>query len=79
MADVKVKLNLKQINALMRSEKVQDIVNDEAQRIADRAGPDFEVAPSSHRYTARAFVQAANFKGMEAEARDKVLTRAVHG
>lgn len=74
-----VKLNLPGVNRLMRAEKVQEIVHAEAEKIAAAAGPEFEVADSLHRYTARSFVRAKGIEGMRQEARNKVLTRAAHG
>lgn len=56
MADVKLKLT--GLNKLMRSAPVQAKVNAEAGRMSARAGSKFRVAPSSHRYTARAFVES---------------------
>lgn len=57
MAD-KVKLNLRELNKLMRSAPVQAKVNAEGARMANRAGPKFRVTPSPHRWVARAFVEA---------------------
>ena len=76
---VKVKLNLQAINRLMSSEPVQKVVNQEGERIAQRAGAGFEYVASPHRWTARGFVQATSAAAMRAEARDKTLTRAVGG
>lgn len=77
MASVSVRLNLRGLNALMRSAPVQALVDERAKRIAAAAGPDFEVVSSPHKYTARAFVQPANGTGARQEARDKVLTRSL--
>lgn len=77
MANVRVVLKLRGLNQLMRSEPVQRVVNERAKRIAAAAGEDFEAVPKPHKWTARAYVQAKNARGMRAEARDKVLTRAV--
>ncbi len=55
--DLKIKLNLRQLNKLMRSQPVQSKVNAEAGRMSARAGDKFRVTPSPHRYTARAFVE----------------------
>lgn len=55
--DVRVKLKLTGLNKLMRSEPVQAKVNSEAARVAASAGGKFRVTPSTHRWTARAFVE----------------------
>ena len=73
-----VKTNIRGINQVMRSDGVQAVVLQAARRIRDRAGADlFEVAGRPHRWTARAYVQPISVEGARAEARDKVLTRAV--
>ena len=54
---VKVRLKLPGLNRLMRSAEVQSVVNAEAARIAHRAGSKYRMVPSSHRFTARAFVE----------------------
>lgn len=77
MGDVRVQLKLKGLNALMTSPAATSEVVRAAQKIQRAAGPDFEINVVPHRYTARAYVRAANARGMRAEARDKVLTRAV--
>lgn len=79
MANVMVKLNLRGINRLMTSDSVQGEVDRVGRGIAARAGSDFEYRSRRHRWTARGFVSAANAAGARAEARDKVLTRAVGG
>ncbi len=56
MAD-KVKLNMRELNKLMRSPKVQSEVNARAARISAAAGPKYRIVPSPHRYTARTFVE----------------------
>lgn len=55
--NVRVNIKLSQLNKLMRSQPVQAKVNAEAGRVAARAGGSFRVAPSPHRWTARAFVE----------------------
>lgn len=57
MSNPKVRLQLKGLNKLMRSEPVQQRVNAEAARRANRAGPKYRMVPSPHRYTARAFIE----------------------
>ncbi|RLP74353.1 hypothetical protein D9V32_13475 [Mycetocola tolaasinivorans] len=79
MANAKVKLNLRGINQLMTSREATSAVVRAAKRIQQNAGPDFEVNVVPHRYTARAYVRPANIEGAVAEAKDKKLTRAVHG
>lgn len=74
---VQVKLNIRGINAVMTSAPVADEVARRAYRIAGAAGPNFEMVVKPHRYTARAYVRAANDEGRKEEARDKKLTRAI--
>ncbi len=74
---VDVKLNLRGLNRLMTSQPVVAMVSERAARIARAAGPNFERVVRPHRYTARAFVRAANSEGAAEEARSKVLTRAL--
>ncbi|MCC2031828.1 hypothetical protein [Microbacterium allomyrinae] len=72
-----VKVNLRGLNQLMRSEPVQAIVDAEGRRIAAAAGPDFEYKPLPHRWMARGFVQPANARGAREQARNAVLERAI--
>lgn len=55
--DVRVKLRLAGLNRLMRSEPVQRKVNEEAARMAARAGDKFQMTPSPHKWVGRAFVE----------------------
>lgn len=76
--DVRVKLKLTGLNRLMRSAPVQAEVNKEAGRVAARAGSKFQVHPSTHRWTARAFVEAK--PGERINVADRLaLLRAVQG
>lgn len=72
-----VKLNLREINRIMSSEAAQRVVDEEGRAMSRRAGGDFEYVASPHKWTARGFVQPANFDGAKQEARDKRLTRAI--
>lgn len=77
MAGVDVRLMLRGINALMTSSAVTAEVVRAARKIQRAAGDDFEVNVVPHKYTARAYVRAANARGAREEARNKVLTRAL--
>lgn len=55
--DVRVRLNLRGINKLMRSAPVQAEVNAQAGRVSASAGNKFQVHPDPHRWTARAYVE----------------------
>lgn len=57
MSDPKVRLQLKGLNKLMRSDPVQGRLNAEGARRANRAGPKYRMVPSPHRYTARVFIE----------------------
>lgn len=60
MSDVNVKLSIKGVNALMRSKPVQAEVNKRAAKMAAAAGPKYRMVVSPHKWTARAFVSAAD-------------------
>lgn len=75
---VSVRLKLKGLNALMTSAPVVSEVVRRAQKIRDAAGENFEVNVVPHRYTARAYIRAANAEGAIEEARDKRLTAALN-
>lgn len=77
VADVNVRLKLRGLNALMTSREVTAEVVKAANKIQRAAGDDFEVNIVPHRYTARAYIRPKNARGARAEARDKVLTRAL--
>lgn len=74
---VRVKLNMKGLNALMTSRPVTAEVVRRAKKMRDAAGEDFEYNVVPHKWTARAFVRAANAKGAREEARSKVLERSI--
>lgn len=54
---VKVKLQLKGLNKIMRSDPVQAELNARAARVAAAAGPKYRITPRPHKYTARTFVE----------------------
>ena len=74
---VKVKLVLKGINRLMTSREVTAAVIREARRMASEAGENFEYDVSPHRYTARAYIRAANAAGAKEQQENAVLERVV--
>ena len=77
-SDVNVRLNLRGLNRLMRSDPVQSELNAQAARVASRSGAKFQVHPSKHRWTARAFVEAR--EGETVTDADRVaLLRALGG
>ncbi|MCE0510848.1 hypothetical protein LVJ59_17505 [Microbacterium sp. KKR3/1] len=78
MANVRVQLKLRGLNALMTSREATAAVVRSAKKIQAAAGEDFEVDVVPHRWTARAYVRAKNARGMREEARNKVLTRALN-
>lgn len=55
--NVRVSLSIRGINQLMRSAEVQAEVNKAAGRVSAAAGSKFQVHPSPHRWTGRAFVE----------------------
>ena len=77
MVTVKVRMNLKGVNVLMRSPRIQKILNERGEQMAREAGPNFEYVEKPHRWVARGFVQPKNDAGRREEATDKRLTRAI--
>ena len=77
MADVKVKLKLKGINVVMKSDGVQSEVARRAKRIAAEAGEGFEAVVNPARYTARAFVRTKDATGRRRQAENAVLERSL--
>ena len=71
-----VVLNIRGINQIMTSPKVQDLVSERAARIAREAGEGFEVFVKPHYRTAGALIRPSSGEGARREARNKVLTRA---
>lgn len=76
--DVRIKLKLAGVNKLMRSPAVQAKVNAEAGRMAARAGGNFRVTPSPHKWTARAFVEKPEGEATS-DADRLALLRALSG
>ena len=72
--DVRVKLSLRGINRLMRSQPVQAEVNKTAGRIAAGAGPKFQVHPSPHKWTGRAFVEPVKGERIGHGDRERLLS-----
>jgi len=77
MADVKVKLKIRGINKVMKSDPVQAEVARRAKRMANAAGPGFESVVNPAKYTARAFVRTADFNGRKRQAEEAVLERSL--
>jgi hypothetical protein len=77
MTSVKVRLNLRALNALMKSAPVQAEVTRRAQRIADAAGEGFEAIARPARYTARAYVHTKDAVGRKRQAESSVLERSL--
>lgn len=74
----KVRLNIRAVNEVMKSEGVQRVLRERAESIARDAGPGFEVAAdNSHPWIARVWVRTATHEARRAEAEGKVLTRAL--
>jgi len=78
---IRIVMNPAGVDALLKSAEVQDDLRRRAQNIADAAGEyqgdHFEVDVRVGRTRARASVRTASYEAMLAEARDKVLTRAL--
>lgn len=77
MSDVKVKLNIRGINAVMSGAGATGAVAREARRMAQAAGSNFEANVVPHRWTARAFIRPANAAGRREQADNAVLERVL--
>lgn len=73
----KVKIKLKGINELMRSEPVQAEVDRVGRRIAAAAGDGVAYYPRAHKWTARGYVQTVTAAARRREAEDKILLGAL--
>lgn len=74
---VKVELNRTNVRALLRSGPVQSDLQRRANAIARAAGEGMEVDSGTGPNRARASVRTGTREAMEAEARDRALTRAI--
>jgi hypothetical protein len=74
---VQVKLNIRGIREVLKSQPVQSEVARRASRAAGAAGEGFEMVVKPHRYTSRAFVQTADSAGAKRQAEEAVLERAL--
>lgn len=77
MARVKVKLNMRGVNATLKSPPVQAEVSLRAARIARAAGEGFQSVTKPHKYTSRAFVQTDGPEGAKRQAEGAVLERSM--
>ena len=73
---VKVKLNSAGMRALLRDRRVQQDLDERAERIAAAAGDGVVARSSPTAQRARAVAITATPKAMRAEATDRALTRA---
>ena len=74
---VRVKLNSRTLDALLKDDAVQADLRSRAGRIAAAAGPGHEVSVVVGRTRARASVATATAESRRAEATDRTLTRAI--
>ena len=74
MGKVRIELNSPGIRAMLKSEEIQSSVEEQATRIANEAGGDFEVKIAR----AYASVRNKNRRGYENNMRNNTLLRAVH-
>ena len=74
---IKVKLNLKGINAVMKGEGAQADIARRVKRAAAEAGEGFEAVIKPARYVARGFVATTGVEGAKRQARDNVLERSL--
>lgn len=77
MGDVKVKINKKGLDDLLKSSGVQDDLEKRVKRIADAAGEGFEAEVTVGQHRARGAVWTATNRAKRGEAKDRRLTRAL--
>ncbi|HXH34329.1 MAG TPA: hypothetical protein VNJ54_07950 [Plantibacter sp.] len=75
MAKVEVKLKMRNIQKVLRDTQPQ--LADLGQRIADAAGPGFEMVERPQEITGRVYVQTADRNGAKRQAESAVLERAL--
>jgi hypothetical protein len=74
---IRIEVNSAGIQAILKSEEVQALLEAKAQRIAAAAGDGFEVSSRIGATRARASVITATRAARKAEAVDRVLTSAI--
>lgn len=77
MANNNVRLNLRGLNAVMKSKPAQDLVDGLGKEIAAAAGDGFEYVRRPHPWTARGYVQTVSARARRRQAREAVLERAI--
>lgn len=78
MSDVRVKLRIRDIRKLLKSNPVQSEVARRARRMANAAGPGFESVVKPAKFTSRAFVQTNSAEGRKRQAEQNVLQRSLN-
>lgn len=74
---IRIEVNSAGIQALLKSDEVQDLLRSKAERIAAAAGEGFEVSSRIGATRARASVITATRAARLAEATDRTLTSAI--
>lgn len=74
---IRVEISRAGVEALLKSQEVQDDLRRRAEAIASAAGPGMEADVRVGKSRARASVRTGDFDAILAEARDKALTRAI--
>lgn len=74
---IRIELDHAGIRELLMSSEISAVCEQEANRIAAQAGPDFEVIKRQPKNRAYYFVAPKNERGAESEATDKTLSKAV--
>lgn len=77
MADIRVEVNSAGVQAVLKSDEVQALLKERADRIAAAAGEGMEVSVRVGKTRARASVITATRKARLAEANDRALTSAL--
>lgn len=79
MANPRVQLNMRGVNAVLKSPEAQAEVDRVGRSMADAAGEGIEYKPSPHRFTSRGYVQTTDWRSRRRQAEEHVLQRALGG
>lgn len=77
MANLRVKLKMGGVRAILRGPEATAEIAKRVKRGAAAAGPGIEGVVKPHKHTARGYVQTATDEGRKREADEKVLLRGL--
>lgn len=79
MANPRVQLNMRGVNAVLKSPGVQAEVDRVGRRMADAGGEGIEYKSAPHRFTSRGYVQTTNWASFRRQRSEHVLQRVLGG